>query len=253
MNILLIAPDQPGINNIPEVRNMSEMHRVHVFNGTVDFESLHDAVRHNSYDAIHFATHMKADATALDIMALSSDDYIDLDRAVSLCKLANARIAVFNLCLAARFAAYVVHRGIYFAIYTTVEIPDVDAWTLPVSFYERVRRAERQNTTTIDYYEILESINTGNGVYHWTASTNYFAGLITPIESKIDALVTQIERIIEIVNRHSDMLGSSGNLVRLPTNRKPIIWGVIIIVAIITLASLISLSDTLLPALGGLR
>ena len=250
MNILLIAPDQPGINNVPEVRKMSEMHRTHVFNGTVSYEDLHDAVRNNAYDVIHFATHMRASMEELDSMALSGDDYIDLDRAVTLCKLANAQIAVFNLCLAARFAAYLIHRGIPFTIYTTVEIKEHEAWTLPVTFYERVRRIERTGGT-IDFHDILESINTGNGIYHWAASVQYFVALIRPIESRVEALAKQLIKIAEIVAHHGELLGSRSTI--LPVRNRTLLVAVLVFaVSVVTIASLISVYDSIATLLSGL-
>jgi hypothetical protein len=207
MRILLIAPDQPDINSIPEIRRLSEMHTTHVFNGPVSYDDLLDAVRHNEYDAIHFATHIRADDyRKLNSMALSGRDYIDLNRAVQLCKLGKTKLAFFNLCLAARFGAYLAQRAaVPFVIFTTVEIQDDHAWSTAVSFYERCRRVELSGQP-MDYKELLESVDSGDGLYYWAAATDYYGHLLKPLKDTLFEIQQQLQALVSTVDRHAELL-----------------------------------------------
>lgn len=60
MRVLLIAPDLADINNIPEIRDLTEMHRVMVFNGTVRLRDLYEYCRRHEVDVIHVVSHSDA-------------------------------------------------------------------------------------------------------------------------------------------------------------------------------------------------
>lgn len=112
MRILLIAPDQPGINTISEIRTITAVHQTHVLNGPVTAKDIYDAVSKNEYDVIHFAGHVHGDYHELDRLGLSGGETLDLDSATRFAKLGKAKLVLFNICLAARFASFMIKNGI---------------------------------------------------------------------------------------------------------------------------------------------
>lgn len=177
MRILLVAPNQPGLNSVPEIRALSDMHRVSVLNGTVTVADVYDAARHSPRDIIHFAAHSTPDAIQLSDGVLSPEDVAQIAR------ITGAKLVFFNSCLSARHAAYAVSHGVTYAISTTVEISDVDAWRTPLAFYEAL--AEQRDTIgTIDYAAAFGQADSGNG--------NYALSVSISNQSNIEVLLAEL-------------------------------------------------------------
>lgn len=157
MRILLIAPDQPGLNAIPEIRTLSDMHQVSVLNGTVTVAHVYDAVRHGARDVIHFATHSTPDLIQLSDGALAPEDVAQIAR------IAGAKLVFFNSCMSGRHAAYAVSHGVAYAIHANVDLIDAEAWRTPLAFYEAL--ADQIDNNTIDFAAAFAQADNGNGTY----------------------------------------------------------------------------------------
>lgn len=200
MNILLIAPNLADINSVPEIRAITTAHRTTVYNGNVTVQDLYNAVTNNNYDVIHFATHMEGDEASLDEILLSNGERLDLNGATRIAKLGKVKLVMFNVCMASRFAAYMVRNKIPCIIYTTVAIEDRSAWELPAAFYEEIRRAEKE-AKLVDFKEVFDSVDSGDGKYAIMVSTEYFATIIQtaimPMQDAINKLRQQTEKLVE--------------------------------------------------------
>lgn len=204
MNILLIAPTIPNINAVPEIRAITSAHRTHVLNGPVTVQDLYAAVTNNAYDVIHFATEMEGDTSSLDEIILSETDRLDLNGATRIAKLGKVKLVMFNVCLAARFATYMIKNHVPVVIYTTVAIEDQSAWELPAAFYEECRRAERIDAD-VDFKEIFDTVDSGDGKYSILVGGDYVIDLvqtaILPMRDAIERLKAQTDKIVDDVER----------------------------------------------------
>lgn len=216
MRVLLIAPDLADINNIPEIRDLTEMHRVMVFNGTVRLRDLYEYCRRHEVDVIHVVSHSDAmtEGKPPSIM-LSNDEVITPQDLVMMAQWSKTRMLFLNTCSSAVFATYATRRGIPSAIYTTRSIRDDSAWKVPMGFYSSVERMVRENN--VDFYQAyLESVP-DTGDYGWSTSTSeYQAYMLKPVLEKIGVLADRLDKLSTTVSiqvesrlsgqRRSDMM-----------------------------------------------
>lgn len=131
MRILMVAPEQPRLNTIPEIRIITQKHHVTLLNGGVTADDVYLACRMANYQVIHFATHSNATMVALsDGATLGADDIAQLAR------MADTECVVFNSCLSNQLASYCVRHGVSYVIYSNIELPDAEAWKFPAAFYD---------------------------------------------------------------------------------------------------------------------
>lgn len=196
MRILLIAPDQPGINAIPEIRVITAAHTTHVLNGPVTIKDIYAAVSANEYDIIHFAGHIRGDYGELDELQLSNGEYMDLDSATRMAKLGKAKLVLFNICLASRFATFMIRNGVPCVVFTTVEIEDYTAWELPCTFYEECRRAERLGTP-LDFKRIFDTVDSGDGRYSIIFSQDSYISMFQLATKPMWTALEELKRATE--------------------------------------------------------
>lgn len=204
MRILLVAPGVTNVNSIPEIRMITRAHRAHVLNGDVTVQDLYAAVTNDSFDCIHFATHMEDDTSTLDEIILSDNERLDLNGATRIARMGKVKLVMFNVCLAARFAAYLVRNRVPVVIYTTVAIEDRSAWELPCAFYEECKRIEGESGS-LDFRAIFDSIDNGDGKYSILVGGDYVIDIvqtaILPMKDAIEHLKAQTEKLVEDVER----------------------------------------------------
>ena len=209
MRILLIAPDQPDINNIPEIRALSDTHQTTVLNGRVSNQDIYNYIGRSAYDVVHFATHQAATEDAFDKILLSNGELLDLAAVTHIAKLSNARLIFFNLCNASRFAAYLVRHGVPACIYTTLALKDSNAWQTPWHFYEEARRQEKVNPH-VELRRIFDQVDPGDGIYGWNSGMDYYLSTIEDIQSTLARL---IESDTQITNQIKDIVAFQQQLV----------------------------------------
>ena len=193
MRVLLVAPDQPGINGIAEVRAITSQHRVMVLNGPVSVADVYDAARHGRYDILHFAAHShdrELDLSAGEVM--TPEDVAQVGRN------AGAKLIFFNSCRSGLLADYVIRHGVAFAIHSNIELPDDDAWKMPSVFYDFV--AEQRDRNAVDYASAFEQADAGDGVYGLSVAIDRCSSWeplmvrLQASETRIAALVAQQQR-----------------------------------------------------------
>lgn len=219
MRILLIAPDQPNIEAKPEIRALTEMHHTHVMSNGVTAKEAFEAARLNRYDVVHVATHMESPPELYDTVSLSKGEVLTLQDMAQICRLANAKLAFFNFCAAARFGAYVSRNSNAAAIFTTVHIRDNSAWKLPFEFYTRIMADEQAGIPMLNYREVFEAVNDSSGIYAWSSSAMFYANMFAPINDSIKKLdhrmsdgfkrqETRIDGLARTVENHTAILGA---------------------------------------------
>lgn len=170
MRILLVAPDTPDIESIPEIRDMTRMqHRVMVLNGHVSDKDVFQEVERNEWDAIHFACHSDSDFVYLSRRILKDGqqgDYYTLkpEDVLQLARRARSILVFFNSCDSSRFASYLTLRGVKNVIATTTILLQRDAWKMPLAFYGELKR-QLENGIEFDVATAFLSATSGDGTY----------------------------------------------------------------------------------------
>lgn len=163
MRVLIVAPDQPGLNAIPEARQIQEWHDCAILYGTVTGADVFRACQERPYDVIHFATHGGPDGVLLSNGALLSPE--DIAQAA---RLRETRGVFFNACQTGRPASYVVRHGVQWAISSEVDLPDDAAWKLAAAFYNHQRGGEAKSF--VGAYKLADS---GDGEYALHIAPDY--------------------------------------------------------------------------------
>lgn len=150
------------LDTIPEIRALTSMHRVTVLNGTVTAQDVYNACRQEQRDIIHFAAHSDEYK-----VLLSGDETLDAEDIAQIARIARCRLVFFNSCRSARLATYAVAHGVQFAIATTVDIPDREAWKTPLSFYGYLHEqmAAVQDPLKVDIPAAFRGAVNGEGTY----------------------------------------------------------------------------------------
>lgn len=232
MRILLIAPKNKSIDQVPEIHQLTSLHRTTVLNGDITVQDIFDEVRNNEYDIVHFATDLTS-VTNYDTMYISDKEGLSLIDTENILKLSKAKMVFFNFCSSARFATYVTNRGIECAIYTTTYIAENVAWRFPMAFYEQLKRHEKLDL--FSFNEIYESTAPSDGTYGWSAGMKYYKNFFEELRVIILALKAQVEMLSKLVSEHSNILG--GTDVTEKIQNKYVLAVVIIIGALITASS----------------
>lgn len=193
MQILLIAPDQLGINNIPEVRAITSMGRTVVLSGTVTAGDIYQAVRNKKFDIIHFATHGNEQA-----QALSGDETLSPEDVAQCARLAGAQLVFFSSCRSGLFASYITRHGVQYAIHTNIELKDRDAWKLPSAFYDILSEVESAGTP-LNYVEAFATADSGDGNYGLAMPLN-IEGLAAPLLVQLKRTTTEVDNLTNRVN-----------------------------------------------------
>lgn len=231
MNILLIAPDNIGINAIPETRLLSELHRVEILNGKVSIRDVYEFVDNKEFDVIHFATHLVNTDNRLKSLLLSNNEILNLDDVVQLAKITKAKLVFFNLCLGARFGSYISRRTSATTIFTTIELPDNEAWKLPLTFYRECNNFEKKKKLLI-FQEIFNIVDDESGIYGIATPLKYYEQLLLPIQDSVEQINQEIIEIHNILKHHNQILNTNAPIVN--TNNI-IIYIIIFIIFVLVL------------------
>ena len=159
IRVLLIAPDQPGVNSIPEVRTITALLRVTVLNGTVTAQDIYAEARYGKYDVLHFVTHSEDYAARL-----SNDETLSPEDVAQVARLCGAQLIMFNSCRSGVLAAYAVRHSVPFAIHCNIELLDREGWKLPLAFYSLLAE-QRATTGVLDIPGAFDAADTGEGLY----------------------------------------------------------------------------------------
>lgn len=158
VRVLLVAPDQPGLDAIPEIRQISKKTHATILNGPVRRMDVFDYAT-RGYDIIHFATHGNEQGIEL------SDGFLTMSDIAAVARLARAVLVFFNSCNTGKPASFSVNHGVTWAIYSNVAIADNDAWQYVYTLYDALRGVEPHNVA-----EALSIADDGDGDYGFNVS-----------------------------------------------------------------------------------
>lgn len=163
MRVLIIAPDQPGINSVPEVRLIQAWHHTSTLNARVTSEDIFRACQDTAFDIIHFATHGGPEG-----ILLSDNELFSAEDIAQVARLRETKEVFFNACSTSKVAAYVVSHGVRTAITATIDFGDFHAWKLPAAYYSARRNGHSKDP--VGAYVIADS---GDGDYTLTISPSW--------------------------------------------------------------------------------
>lgn len=160
MRVLIVAPDQPGLNTIREVRLIQTWHHTSTLNGLVTAEDVFRACQETPFDIIHFATHGGPEG-----VLLSEGTILTAEDIAQVARLKETPELFFNACNTGRLASYTVRHGVRTAICAEIDIVDSGAWKLPLAFYSARRNGHAKDP--VGAYILADS---GDGDYSLAVS-----------------------------------------------------------------------------------
>jgi len=167
VRILIVAPDQPGINAVPEIRRIQARHDIALLDGSVTAEDVFRACQEKAFDVMHFAAHSGPDGVRLSDGAIMPAEDI-----AQILRLRETRGVFFSSCNAGRLAAYCARHGATWAICSEVELNDVDAWKTAAAFY-----SHQANGHARDFVGAYTLADSGDGDYGLHVSPDYIVDL----------------------------------------------------------------------------
>lgn len=201
MNILLVAPDQHGIDAHPEVDLITGMHRVHLLQGKVPKQRLYNDVRTSTYDVIHFATH-----STEEYLALSDGNVLTPEEIAQIARLGKAQLLFFNSCVSGRMADYSVRHGVQYSVHTNVELEDNESWKMPLAFY-RFLKDQKDSGKDVNFVEAFMAADTGDGIYGLSISHALVLNNLTVLE-EIKREIAEQNRRINALQKQIFILGA---------------------------------------------
>lgn len=189
MRILLVAPDQVGIDSNPEVDLLSSMHRVRIMQSVVTRQRIYNDVRNEKYDVIHFVTH--SDEYSL---SLSDNELLSAEDVAQIARLGSVQLLFFNSCTSGRIADYSVRHGVPFAIHTNTDLSDESAWKMPLTFYRFLKDQDEQGGD-INFIDAFISADTGEGIYGLSISHTVVEHSSRILEQIKSELIMQNQKI----------------------------------------------------------
>lgn len=167
MRVLIVAPEQPGIYVIPEVRAIQTWHHTTLLHGPVTVEDIVNACLATKYDIIHFATHGGPDG-----LQLSNGELMTAYDIARVARLQNTPELFFNACDTGSLAARAVRNGPKYAYSAEIALEDDEAWKFPYAFYS-IRRNGHAN----DPVGAFLIADVDDGVYAMHVSPSYIKEL----------------------------------------------------------------------------
>lgn len=167
MRVLVVAPNQPGLNTRPEIRQIQRRHHMSVLDGTVTAEDIYQACRETAFDVHHYASDSGPEGMLLSDGALFTAEDI-----AQVARLKETVCLFFNSCDSGKLASYAVCHGVRFAVHTNVQVEDNEAWKPALAFYESL-----QNGHGKDFVGAYVVADSGDGDYGLSVSPTYLQEL----------------------------------------------------------------------------
>lgn len=194
MRILLVAPEVPNLNATQEIRTITEIHSVTIYNGAVSLHDLYEVCRNNRFDIIHVISHSGKSGNSDRFEAwveLSEKEFLTPQDIVNLASLSKAKLIFLNGCDSSIIASYLTLHAVPSAIYTNIDLVDKSAWVMPMSFYTTL--ASMESIDSVDYHRAYIVSAPHSGVYGWSSSIQeYQAYILKPVLDKIDELYEHV-------------------------------------------------------------
>lgn len=199
MRVLVVAPDQPGLNARPEIRQIQRLHHISILDGVVLAEDIYNTCRDTKFDIIHFATHSSDEG-----VALSEGIWFTSEEIAQVARLHETPCVIFNSCFSGKPAAYAVRHGVRYVIFTNIELPETQAWKLMVGLYAALQNGAKGNVLMA-----FERSDSGDGDYGIGIDVRYVLGLQTAVSQPPSALHPPITHT-DLVKYALVMLAATG-------------------------------------------
>lgn len=194
LRVLLIAPDLPGLDAVPELRAITGVQQVTLLSGRVTARDVYQQAREGQHRVLHIASHSRDDA-----VGLSDGEFLTPEDVAQVGRLTGAELVFFNSCRSGLLANYAVRHGLDYAAYCNVELLDAQSWKMPQAFYDFLHD---QNGPIADYAAAFYRADSGQGVYGLAISPQMISSWQTILEElkrhtdEIDALRRELDRFI---------------------------------------------------------
>lgn len=168
VRVLVVAPDQPNVNSIPEIREISSKPNLQttILNGPVTCQDVFRYCK-DKQDVIHFVTHGEADGLMLSDGLMSAADIAQSAR------IAGASVVFFNSCDSAELAGYIVSHGVVWALQGNTRIEDSNAWKIMLAFYAGLDSIE-----PVAVIRAMQVAFDGTGTYGHTVSLDFLSDVL---------------------------------------------------------------------------
>lgn len=189
MKLLLIAPDQPNLLLVPEVREITATHHAVVLNGKVTVKDVFDACKQQGlgFKTLHFSGHGSDEG-----LELSNGEVLTPKELGQLCRMAKIEIIFLNACNTGVSASYATRHGARYAIFGIRELEDDTAWQMPLAFYNALRNGHSE-----DVVGALEVADDGSAYYGWTVSPSFLSSLILELKIATEQLLRLEKQILD--------------------------------------------------------
>lgn len=205
LRVLVIAPDLPGIDSVPELRAITAVHQASVLSGRVTCRDVYQQAREQPHRILHFAAH-----SSDDVVRLSGGEFLTPEDVAQIGRLTGAELVFFNSCRSGLLANYAVRHGLDYAVYCNVELQDAQAWKMPEAFYDFLLDqpqaaadcADYGARYAADYAAAFHRADSGQGVYGLAVSPQMISSWQTILAElkrhrrEIDALRHELDHLI---------------------------------------------------------
>ena len=168
VRVLLVAPDQPEITSVPEIREISSKENLQttILNGPVTCQDVFRYCK-DRYDIIHFVTHGDENGLIL------SDGLFEAPDIAQAARVARASIVFMNACDSSELAGYIVSHGVLWSIQGNSQIPDDKSWKIVLAFYSALAGVRPAQVVTA-----MKVAFDGTGAYGHTVSLEFLTDVI---------------------------------------------------------------------------
>jgi hypothetical protein len=167
ISVLLIAPSSANLDTDNEISYITSLEhlRVRILPGNISVKDFFSAAQGN-YDIVHFAVH--STNTPQPLIKINGE-YLTPGDVTRFLRLTRAKLVFFNSCDSGIFATYATQEAVDWSIFTNRELPDAEAWKMPILFYECINRqiAERE---VVNFPKAYKYAATNDATYGITAN-----------------------------------------------------------------------------------
>lgn len=183
MRVLLIVPNvQPGLDTVPEIRNITALHQVTVLNGNLTDREIYQTAQRGTFDIVHVGAH---------------GDTYDRDDLLQIARVANAKLVFLNACNSGKIASFLVAHGITYVVSTNEELEDMHAWKFPLAFYEYIARQEHRGEV-VSFPAAYGQADSGEGDYSLSVAVQHISTMAA-ITRRIDGLELRVNAAIGLL------------------------------------------------------
>jgi hypothetical protein len=176
MRMLLVAPEQAGINWSAEVELLGAVLHAVPLTGFVSSERLTRATSGERFTILHVVADGDDEGVAL------SDGLLVKERLAQIARHVRADLVFLNACRSAALGQYLACQGVPCVICYTVPVLDADALRMASYYYEELV------ALGLDYHRAFEKVSPCDGSLAWFAGAGYVDKAVEPLVTMVGLL-----------------------------------------------------------------